>query len=92
MVQIIRSVSINPEQAKFLDENKELSLSKICQVKINDMMNDSTIYQSRVIQLERANSTLSEALKAATDKLDQLNCELEDGKWIGIKKSARKDT
>lgn len=87
MAQIIRSVSISKEQAEFLDENRELSLSKICQSKINDMMNDSTIYAHRLTQLEGANIQLQNALKLATDQLDKLNCELEDGKWIcGTKK------
>ena len=98
MAQIIRSVSINKEQAEFLDGNKELSLSKICQVSINRIMEDSSAHEVEINQLKRSNSVLQEALSEATGQLDKLNCNLEDGKWIcpkksstGTRKSAMKD-
>ena len=90
MAQIIRSVSINKEQARFLDESRELSLSKIVQVSINRLMEDSSAHEVELIQLKRANSKLQGALSEATGELDKLNYKLEDGKWIGTKKSVTK--
>ena len=38
MPQIIKTISLSPAQAQFLEENKEMSLSKIAQREINNIM------------------------------------------------------
>ena len=98
MPQIIKTVSLNPDQADFINSHPSLKLSSICQKAINDLMEDSTGYEIQINQMKKSNSMLQEALTNATDQLDQLNCNLEDGKWIcpkkssiGTKKSVTKD-
>lgn len=82
MPQNITTVSISPKQAEFLKDNPGLKLSSICQREINNLMEGASLHEVEIVKLKRANSTLTEALRSATDQLDELNCNLENGHWI----------
>lgn len=78
MGQIIRSVSINQEQAQFLSSHPELSLSKICQTTINKIMDDSEALLQKIKKLENMNMDLREEIQNLKDKSEE--------KWIGTSK------
>ena len=65
MAQVIKTISLNKEQARFIDEHRTLSLSKIVQVRINELM--------------ELDFNASKDLKIANVRIKQLNLELD--KW-----------
>jgi len=75
--QIIKTLSISPEQEEFLKENPDLSPSKILQVKINEIMNDKKFFQADYIKLQKANKQLAELLQEANAEIDELKKELQ---------------
>lgn len=73
---LIKTVSIPKDMQKFLDDNPDLSLSKICQAKIIEIMQNRRIIFAQVERLIRANKMLQEKLFEAQDMIALLQKKL----------------
>ena len=103
---IINSVSYPVELQKVLDENPELSLSKMVQSKLIEIRENRAGHQARIKALERQVERLQESLLVATDEVEELKTRIKlletkinvlekknSNKGIfGIKKRSRKLT
>lgn len=74
---IVKSVSYPRSMQKFLDENPELSLSKMVQAKIIEIMNNRKIYFEEIGRLKKQNKFLQEKILFLQEKLLQATDELE---------------
>jgi hypothetical protein len=68
---LIKTVSITKEQEDFLNEHTDLSLSKICQSKINELMERNKFSDLERQKLLKNISSLQELLEKATTFIDE---------------------
>ena len=69
---VINSVSYPKEMQKFLDENPDLSLSKIVQSKIIEIQNTRQIYTDEFLRKDKHIRILQRKLLDATDEIERL--------------------
>ena len=79
---VINSVSYPVEMQKFLDENPDLSLSKMLQSKIIEIMENRRLKFEELNRLKRVNQTLQTELLKCSDELEK---SLEKIKLLGAK-------
>jgi hypothetical protein len=65
---VIKSVSLPLEMAQFLDKNSELSLSKIIQSKIKEIIENRTTYENRMKVLENRLTIVCQKLYDANEE------------------------
>jgi len=66
---IVRGVSLNKEQDNFLNENPELSISKITQVAINNLMESHRSISNEHLILKKSCAFLEMQLQNANEQL-----------------------
>lgn len=69
---VIKSVSIPQDLADFLDRNPELSLSKIVQSKLIEIMQTKTAYENRIRVYENKMHVLQTKLFEANEEIEKL--------------------
>ena len=75
---VIKSVSIPMDMATFLDNNPDLSLSKIIQQRLKEIINQKALYENKNRVLENRLQVLGQKLYEANEEIERLkNTPLE---------------
>lgn len=69
---VIKSVSIPQNQAEFLDKNPELSLSKIIQERIKEIINQKVVYENKLRVYENKINGLIQTIQSKNDEIEKL--------------------